>query len=80
MDPMESHVDTPGQLESRPQPRRLTRSIDDRMFAGVCGGVAEYCDVDPTLVRVAAVLATVLSVGGVPIAYLVAWAIMPEAR
>ncbi len=60
-------------------PRRLTRSVDDRMFAGVCGGVAEYFKVDPTVIRIAAVLATVLSLGAVPIAYLVAWAIMPEA-
>jgi phage shock protein PspC (stress-responsive transcriptional regulator) len=49
------------------------------MFAGVCGGVAEYFKVDPTVIRIAAVLATVLSLGAVPIAYLVAWVIMPEA-
>ena len=60
-------------------PRRLTRSVDDRMLAGVCGGVAEYFKVDPTVIRIAAVLATVLNLGAVPIAYLVAWAIMPEA-
>ena len=60
-------------------PRRLTRSVDDRMLAGVCGGVAEYFKVDPTVIRIAAVLATVLSLGAVPIAYLVAWVLMPEA-
>jgi phage shock protein C len=49
------------------------------MVAGVCGGVAAYFNVDPTVIRIAAVLATVLSLGAVPIAYLVAWAIMPEA-
>lgn len=58
-------------------PRRLTRSVDDRMIAGVCGGVARYLGVDPTLVRVGTALLTLA--GGIGIAaYLVAWLLLPE--
>ncbi len=59
--------------------RRLVRSSDDRMVAGVCSGVADYLGVDPTIVRLAAVVGTVLGFGTLLIAYLVAWVLMPEA-
>jgi phage shock protein PspC (stress-responsive transcriptional regulator) len=62
-----------------PGVRRLTRSVTDKKIAGVCGGLAEYFTVDPTLVRVVwAVLSIVPGaiVLGV-LAYLVAWFIMP---
>jgi phage shock protein PspC (stress-responsive transcriptional regulator) len=58
-------------------PRRLTRSTDDRMVAGVCGGVARYLGVDPTIVRVGTMLLTIL--GGIGIAaYIGAWLLVPE--
>lgn len=60
---------------------RLTRSQSERKLAGVCGGLAEYLRVDPTLVRAAWVILSVLPgfvVGGF-VAYLVAWLIIPEA-
>src|ERR671932_620880 len=62
-----------------PSPRRrLTRSTHDRMWAGVAGGLAEYFDLDPALVRLAWVLAAVLSGGlAVPV-YIVAWIILPR--
>lgn len=41
--------------------RRLYRSRDEKMVAGVCGGLAEYFDVDPTIVRVAYALLTLVS-------------------
>jgi phage shock protein C len=59
------------------RPRRLYRSRDDRMIAGVCGGLAAYFSVDPTIVRVIAV-ATILLPGPSVIAYLVMWLIVPE--
>ena len=59
--------------------RRLVRSRDDRMVAGVCAGVADHLGVDVTLVRVLTVVATVLGFGSVLVAYLVAWVLMPEA-
>jgi phage shock protein C len=60
-------------------PRRLMRTSDDQMVAGVCGGLARYLGVDPTLVRVGAVVALVLGFPATIIAYAVAWAIMPRA-
>jgi phage shock protein PspC (stress-responsive transcriptional regulator) len=47
------------------------------MFAGVCGGIAEYFGVDPTLVRLAAVVLALLGGSGLFI-YGVAWIIMPK--
>ena len=60
---------------SRPPLRRSRR---DRVLGGVCGGVARYLDVDPVLLRVAAV-ALALSGGVGVLAYLVAWVVLPEA-
>ena len=59
--------------------RRLTRRRDDRMIAGVCSGVADYLGIDPTVVRLAAVVGAIFSVGAVAVAYVVAWILMPEA-
>lgn len=58
-------------------PRRLERSRDDRVIAGVCAGVARYANVDATIVRVAAV--ALLAFGGFgAFAYLAAWLLVPE--
>lgn len=57
--------------------RRLYRSRNDRWLGGVCGGLATYLDVDPTVVRLIAV-ATILLPGPSIIAYLIAWVIVPE--
>lgn len=59
--------------------RRLYRSRDDRMIAGVCGGIAEYFGLDPTLVRIGYVLLSAFSVAfpGIP-AYIVMAIIVPE--
>lgn len=58
-------------------PRQAMRSSQDKMVAGVCGGLGVYLGVDPTLVRVAAVIALVIGFPATVIAYVVAWAIMP---
>lgn len=58
--------------------KRLYRSRDERMFAGVCGGIAEYLDVDPTVVRVAFVVATLLTWPMAIVLYLALAFIMPE--
>ena len=59
---------------------RLYRSQTDRMFAGICGGLGEYCHVDPTALRFLFVVVTVLS-GFFPgvIAYIVGIFIIPNA-
>lgn len=57
--------------------RRLTRSNTDRIIAGVAGGVANYLDIDPTLVRLGLVL--LVLVGGVsPVIYVILWAVLPN--
>ena len=58
--------------------RKLYRSRQDRMVAGVCGGLAAYLDVDPTLVRVATVLLAALTQGAVLVAYVVMAIVVPE--
>ena len=62
--------------------RRLRRSTRDRQIAGVCGGMAEYFDTDPTLVRLIWVVLSIFGgavIGGV-IAYALAWLIIPNAE
>ncbi|MCC8134667.1 MAG: PspC domain-containing protein [Tannerellaceae bacterium] len=59
--------------------KRLTRS-KDKMIAGVCGGIAEYLDADPTLIRVAYVLLTIMTAFSGIIAYLVLWIVMPAPK
>ena len=59
---------------------RLTRSAHDRKIAGVCGGIAEYLEIDATVVRVAWLVLSIVPgclIGGV-LAYLAAWFVMPE--
>jgi phage shock protein C len=58
--------------------KRLYRSRDDRYIAGVCGGIAEYFDIDSTLVRLIAVLLLVLSAGTAFVVYLVMMIVVPE--
>ena len=72
--------DEPGPMVEPANFRRLTRSRSDRQIAGVCGGLAEYFNVDSTLVRVVVAVLAVFAgavVFGV-IGYLIAWFIMPE--
>jgi phage shock protein C len=57
--------------------KRLYRSKDNRMIAGICAGLAEYVDIDPTIVRLLFVLG--LFAGGATFwAYLVMMLIVPE--
>jgi len=57
--------------------KRLYRSKQSRMIAGVCGGLAAYFNVDPTLVRLLAILLAFLSFGTAILIYLVLALIMP---
>ena len=60
------------------QPKRLIRRSDDRMVAGVCSGVADYLGVDVTLVRLVTVVGAIFGFGSLILAYVVAWALLPE--
>ena len=57
--------------------KKLYRSKKDHMIAGVCGGIAEYFDVDTTLVRLLTVLFVLLGGAGVAV-YIIAWIIIPK--
>ena len=60
-----------------PSRRRLVRSTNDRKFAGVCAGLADYFDLDVTLVRVLWALAVLCAGTGV-LAYVILWIVVPE--
>jgi len=62
-------------------PRRLRRSATDRMLGGVCAGVADYLDVDSTIVRLVWLLLVIFPVPLVPaiLGYLIAWMVIPTA-
>jgi len=57
--------------------KRLTRDVNNKKIAGVCAGIANYFDLDPTLVRVIWILFVCVGGAGV-LAYLIAWAVIPE--
>lgn len=58
--------------------KKLYRSKTDRKIAGVCGGLGQYFDIDPTLIRVAFVLLALP--GGLPgvLPYFILWVVIPE--
>ena len=57
--------------------KRLYKSADNRMLCGVCGGIADYFDIDPTLVRLGWVIFCALGGSGF-LAYIIAAIIIPR--
>ncbi len=57
--------------------KRFYLSNHDRYIAGVCGGLGEYFDIDPTIIRILAVIFGLMGWG--IIAYLICWLIAPRA-
>lgn len=55
---------------------RLTRTSNDKIIAGVCGGIARYFNIDSTIVRLVFLIAILSGVS--PLAYIVLWIVMPE--
>jgi phage shock protein PspC (stress-responsive transcriptional regulator) len=68
---------TPGAAPSTPPRRRLSRSREDRVVAGVCGGFARYFNIDPVFVRIAAVALAFVGGAGL-LLYLAALLLMPS--
>ena len=60
--------------------KKLTRSRDDKWVGGVCGGIATYTGLDPTLIRILVAVGTVLGFGSLIVAYIVAWILIPAAE
>ena len=59
--------------------KRLTKSDDNRVLCGVCGGIGEYFNIDPTLIRLGWVLFCAMGGSGI-VAYIIAAIIIPEYR
>ena len=57
--------------------QKLTRSSSDKFIAGVCGGLARSFGWEGSIVRILAVVAALIFPWGVPIAYGVAWLVLP---
>ena len=57
--------------------KKFCRSRKSRIIAGICGGLAEYFDIDPIIVRLITLM-LVLSAGAGLIAYIIAWIVVPE--
>ena len=54
------------------------RSKKNRIVAGICGGIAEYTNSDPTMVRLIWTIGSLLFMGAGILGYLIAWIIIPE--
>jgi phage shock protein PspC (stress-responsive transcriptional regulator)/RimJ/RimL family protein N-acetyltransferase len=67
-----------GGMTETPTYRRLYRSRDNKMLAGVCGGLANYLNIDPVAARVLFVILAAFSAGALLVAYVVMWILMPE--
>ncbi|MGW0229798.1 PspC domain-containing protein [Actinopolymorpha singaporensis] len=57
--------------------KKLVRTRDERMIAGVCGGIARYAGLDPVIIRLALAASILLGGAGV-VLYIAAWIIVPE--
>lgn len=61
--------------------KKLVRSRKNKMIAGICAGIADYFNLDPTLVRIVYVLVSIFSIAfpGI-LVYIILWVIIPEAN
>ena len=60
--------------------KKLARSRTNRMLGGVCGGLGEYFNIDPTVIRIAFVALILLGMGSPMLGYILLWIIMPRAE
>lgn len=58
--------------------KKLYRSNNNKMICGVCGGIGEYLNIDPTLVRIIWAICSVASIGIGALVYLIVAVIMPQ--
>lgn len=57
--------------------KKLYKSSTNKVLAGVCGGIGEYFNVDPTWIRLALILFSAMGGSGI-LAYIIAWLIIPD--
>ena len=60
-------------------PKRLLRPVNGKMIAGVCAGIANYFDFDPTIVRIIYVLMFFMLGTGI-LLYLILWLVIPQEK
>ncbi len=72
-------IDTTTSLQGNEVPPRV-RVLERKngMIAGVAGGIADYFDIDPTVIRLVLAGLALLTMPALPLAYIVAWIIIPE--
>jgi phage shock protein C len=79
MKKMVNIMNTPKTSSKRRQKKRLFRSKSNKVIAGVCGGLGDYFDTDPVLIRVL-FLVFLLAAGSTLLVYLIMWLIVPKDR
>lgn len=77
--PAPNHSAFPNGQGQTPSSKKLHRSANDRMVAGVCGGIAETYNIDPTLVRIIFVALTLAGLSGI-LLYVICWIVIPDER
>lgn len=70
-------MSSPYQYQPPQPPKKLTRSMTEKMIAGVCGGIANYLNIDPTLVRLVFVVLGLAGIMPGLLAYIIAWIVIP---
>jgi phage shock protein PspC (stress-responsive transcriptional regulator) len=63
-----------------PRPKRLVRKITDKKIAGICSGLAEHLDADPTMVRLMWIVLTLALPPAGLLGYLIAWMVVPKEQ
>lgn len=76
--PLNDVTDAPSPWQGKPAPKKLLRNTSNKMVAGVCSGVADYLNVDVTLVRLGFVALTIVTGGVGAVAYVAGWIVVPE--
>lgn len=59
--------------------KKIYRSVTNRKIAGVCGGLGEYFDIDPMIIRLAWVIFTLMGGAGI-LAYIIGWLVIPDKQ
>ena len=59
--------------------KKLYRSRGNRMIAGICGGLGEYLDADPTVIRIVFIILALLGLFPGVLLYLALWLVIPDA-
>lgn len=67
-------------IKIRIMEKRLFRSRKSRSVAGICGGLAEHLDIDPTIIRIVFVIGTLFTIFPFLLAYIILWIVIPESN